>query len=88
MSNPFENANPGLTGVHPNGADVTPSGADVDLDPPARGLWVGGAGTLVIVTPRGDTLDFGDVPAATYLPFGAVQIKNSGTSATKIIAGE
>ena len=85
MSDPFENANAGLTGVHRGGAEVTPSDGD-DLSFVARGLFIGTGGTIKIDTPAGDTLTF-TVQSGQYLPWGATKVYATGTTADDIVAG-
>jgi hypothetical protein len=52
---------------------------------PTRALWVGGAGD-VAVTLGGQTVILTNVPAGTMLNIAVTQVRNTGTSATLIVA--
>jgi hypothetical protein len=65
-----------------DGFAVTP--ADADLAVPARGLYVGGAGDVVIMTPLGTTLTLVGVVAGSILPIAAKQVR-AATTATNIV---
>lgn len=47
-----------------------------------RGIYVGGAGDVSIVTPRNNTVVFSAVPAGSILPVRAIRVNTSGTTAT------
>lgn len=65
-------------------AAVTPSDSTT-FDPPARSLYVGGSGNVVVDTPGGDTdVTFSSVPAGTVLPVQATKVK-AATTATTIV---
>jgi D-aminopeptidase len=49
------------------------------------GLFVGGAGNVVVTMASGDEVTFQDVVAGTVLPIECVQVK-AATTATKITA--
>lgn len=67
-------------------AAVTPSDT-VDLpDGPCRGIYVGGAGAVKIVTTNGSTVTFAAVPVGTFMRVGAVRIFSTGTTATNLLA--
>lgn len=53
---------------------------------PTRGLYIGGAGDVAVVSPIGSAVTFSAVPAGTLLPIAVVQVLSTGTSATLIIA--
>jgi hypothetical protein len=52
----------------------------------ARGLYVGGAGAVTVITAAGDTVAFGAVTAGSYLPLLIKQVKSTGTDATHMVA--
>ena len=54
--------------------------------PYAQRLFVGGAGNVTLVTTFGDTVEYQNVPAGTYLYVMASFVKATGTSATNIVA--
>lgn len=58
---------------------------DADLAVPCAGLYVGGAGDLVVVLVDDETeTDFPDVPAGSILPFAVKKVLETGTTATGI----
>jgi hypothetical protein len=77
-------ANPQFLGEHiaKGATEVTPSDATVVS---FRGLYVGGAGNVSIVTPQGDTVTFVSAPAGGYILCAAVRVRATGTTATSII---
>jgi len=64
---------------------VTPSDT-VNLDPPARSLYVGGAGDVVVVFEDDAAITFTGVPAGTVLPVQAKRVNSTSTTATAIVA--
>lgn len=50
----------------------------------ARGLYVGGAGTVVIKNSKGDNVSFVAVGAGTFLPVICSGVVSAGTTATSI----
>ena len=73
-------------GVGPayDGFAITPSDT-VDFDSIAKSIYVGGAGTVVLVTPTGTVLTFVGVPVGTVLPVCAKRINSTSTTATNLI---
>lgn len=65
-------------------AVVTPSDT-VDMTHVSRRLYVGGTGTITLITAGGETVLFSAVPVATQLPIQATRVKVTGTTATLII---
>lgn len=63
--------------------DITPSDS-VDLAEVPRGIWVGGAGDLVVTGLTGD-VTFQSVPAGTMLPIAPTRVKATGTTATSLV---
>lgn len=67
---------------------VTPSDAAALPGGPCRGLFVGGTGTLTIITAAGTTTTL-TIPVGACgftIPINATQIKATGTTATGIVA--
>lgn len=64
---------------------VTPSDT-VDFKAPARGLYVGSAGNVVVVNMDGSTVTFTAVPAGAILPTRARRVNASSTTASSIVA--
>lgn len=65
-------------------AVVTPSDtADQGL---VRGLFVGGAGNVSLVTALGNTVVFTGVLAGSILPVRCTKVRSTGTTATNIVA--
>lgn len=73
------------TAPYLSGQSVTPHDTN-ELNAICRGIYVGGAGNVTIVTPSGDTLTFTAVPVGTILPVYARIIKATGTTATNLLA--
>lgn len=64
---------------------VTPSDT-VSLGETARGLYVGGAGNVVLITGAGRAVTFTDVPAGTILPIRFTRVNSTSTTATNMVA--
>jgi hypothetical protein len=58
--------------------------ADADLAQPARALYVGGAGNLVVTMTSGAVVTFTGVAAGSILPISVKRVANA-TTATSII---
>jgi hypothetical protein len=50
-----------------------------------RGIYVGGAGDVVVVNPDGSTCTFVGVPAGTILPVKARRVNSTSTTATSMV---
>lgn len=57
---------------------VTP--ADTDLAQPVRGIYVGGAGNVVVRTLQGNDVTFTAVPVGSILQVAARQIRAASTA--------
>ncbi|MCA1572819.1 MAG: hypothetical protein LC798_21505 [Chloroflexi bacterium] len=71
----------GLRAVAPN------DGAD--MNPPARALWVGGAGALSVIAWEDEDaapVTISGVAAGTLLPIAVRRVRATGTTATLIVA--
>lgn len=55
---------------------------------PVRGIFVGGAGNVTLVTPAGDTVAFNGLAAGQVLDQEAVIVKATGTTATALVGME
>jgi hypothetical protein len=67
-------------------AAVTPNdGADLPGGP-CQGVYVGGAGTLTVVTKAGTSVLFAAVPAGTTIRLRVRRVMATGTAATSIVA--
>lgn len=68
-----------------NAYPVTPSDSTA-LTTAAAALYVGGTGTVKVLTIGGQTVTFSGVPAGAVLPIACSQVFATGTSATLIVA--
>lgn len=84
MSDPFKNRAPSLNGPATDLSPVTPSDS-VDFDTVAVALYVEGAGTLSIVTQKGENRTVTVVDFA-ILPVGVRRVNATGTTASGIHA--
>lgn len=64
-----------------DGFAVTKSDSTVQ---PFDGLWIGGAGNVLVRTAKGNSLTFTGVPAGATLPIAGDKVLNS-TTATNIV---
>lgn len=61
----------------------------IDLAVNTRGLWVGGAGDVVVIMAGDDdAVTFTAVPAGTLLPICVRRIYTTGTTATNLVGLE
>ena len=75
----------GLSSPATRAVSVTPSDDD-DMDFPARALYIGGAGSVSVITVGGDTTTFSDLPAGYILPVRIARVRATGTTATGIVS--
>lgn len=79
---PFQlNSNPAVDAFA-----VTPSDTVNYAQGMARGLYVGTAGAVSLVTAAGNTVVFPDVPAGSFLPVCSVRVNATGTAASGLVA--
>lgn len=64
---------------------ITPSDTADIAGGPARAIYVGGAGSVVLVTRDGTEVTFVGVPAGSILPVNARRVKTD-TTATNLVA--
>lgn len=81
-STPANLLNGPLRTVYQRGSAVTVSDTAQDPNGPFAALWVGAAGTVVLVTRNNDTLTLVGVPAGTLLPIACQGVKSTGTTVT------
>jgi hypothetical protein len=81
----FKIQRPDLASPCDNAAAVTPSDAN-DLTVVTRGLFVGGAGNVEVITHGGQTVIFTGVVAGSILPIRVTRVKAASTTATNIMA--
>ena len=67
-------------------AAVTPNDSTDLAVSPARSLFIGGAGNLVVDTAAGDTVTFTGVTAGSILPVSVKRVRATNTTATSIVA--
>lgn len=80
---------PGAPGSAAPGWDaeaVTPHDSTGFTNGTARGLYVGGAGNVTLLTAAGTTVVFSSVPAGTVLPVSCKRVNSTGTTATLMTA--
>lgn len=65
---------------------VDVSSADQEFPLGFRALYVGGAGDVAVTMKGGGDITFTGILAGSILPIGASVIKNSGTTATGMVA--
>ena len=63
---------------------ITPSDS-VAISSPCRGVYVGGAGNVAIVTPAGSVVTFANAVAGSILPVECVRINATNTTATNLV---
>jgi hypothetical protein len=64
---------------------ITPNDATI-LQDDLRGLYIGGAGNLAVITSGGQTVTFVGLAAGTILPVSVKRVLATGTTATSILA--
>jgi len=85
MTDAFDGYSSSLQAPAYRAAAVTPADGS-DLTTTARALYVGGAGNIVLVTAGGDEVTLNSVPAGTFAPIRTARVKDTGTTATNIVA--
>lgn len=66
-------------------ASITPSNT-VNLPAGVIGVYVGGAGAVVLVGKDNTAVTFAAVPVGTVLQCGARRVNSTGTTATNLVA--
>jgi len=66
-------------------AAITPHDT-TELKPPARSIYVGGAGDVVVKNTDGTAITFKAVPVGSILPINCAIVMSTGTTATDLVA--
>jgi hypothetical protein len=77
----FKHSGPARSGFAITTSDVTNFARE------AQGIYVGGTGNVVIVTPDGVELTFNNAQAGSVIPWAAIRVNATGTTATGLIGG-
>lgn len=80
----FASNAPSMTAPGDDGFAITPHDTN-ELTKVTRSIWVGAAGTVVLVTKGGTTLTFNGCAAGSVIPVRAKIVKSTGTTATGLI---
>lgn len=75
---------PGLTSPASDAFAVTPNDG-ADLAQVTRGLWVGVAGDVSVVTRGGTTVTLKGAPSGSLIPIRVKRVRSTGTTATDIV---
>ena len=74
----------GITAPAQHAVAITASDS-VNLSTVCRGIYVGGAGDVVVVMKGGEVVTFAGVPAGTTLPLRATRVNSTSTTATSMV---
>jgi hypothetical protein len=85
MSDRYAGIGDDLLSPASHAAAVVPSDTS-DLPFASKRLWVGGAGSVSLITVGGDTVTYAAIPAGTYLRVRAARVLAAGTTASAIVA--
>ena len=72
------------SGPAPNAFAITPHDS-TDFTNYTRGIYVGGAGNIVIVTPSGDAITLVGAAAGSIIPVQAKRVNSTSTTATSLV---
>lgn len=84
MPDDFSEYKPGLSSPAVDAFAVTPHDTNA-LAKTTRGLYVGGAGDVSVITSKGTTVLFTGVVACTVLPLRVTHVRSTETTATGIV---
>ena len=84
MADSFDGHIPGLASPASNAFSITPHDSN-ELSNVTRGLYVGVAGDVVVVTAGGDEVTLVALAAGVFHPIRAKQVKLTNTTATDIV---
>lgn len=73
------------THASPGFAAITPHDS-TNFAAPCRGIYVGGAGNVVVVGLDTTAVTFTNVPAGAVLPVQAIRVNSTSTTATNMVA--
>lgn len=65
---------------------ITPSDTVNFTNGTCRGIYVGGAGNVVIVPPEGSAVTFTGALAGSVIPMNAIRVNSTSTTATNLVA--
>lgn len=74
----------GSVAVANDATDITPHNTN-ELDPNPFALYIGGFGDVEVITAKGNTKIFYNVPAGRILPIRVTHVKAANTTATNIL---
>ncbi len=80
----FRNYRQELNSPASDAAEITPGASP--MANVSRGIYIGGAGNLSLITVAGTTVVFSSVPAGTVLTIMATHILATNTTATNIVS--
>ncbi len=80
----FVSNSTGLSSPAKNAFTVTPHDTN-QLTFVTRGIWVGAAGNMIVITSGGDTVTLVGIVAGTLIPLRVHTIKATGTTAASIV---
>ena len=69
-----------------DGVAITPHDSTNFTEGTCRGIYVGGAGNIVVVKPGGSTVTFSGALAGTIIPIQAIRVNSTSTTATNLVA--
>lgn len=85
MSDDFSTFRESLDSPAGNAAAITPSNT-TNLTKVTRGIYIGVAGTVRVITAAGQTVSFVGAAAGTVIPVRAARVTATGTTATNLVA--
>jgi hypothetical protein len=77
---------PGTMDFYTDGVAITPHNSTNFSQGECRGIYVGGAGNLVVVKPNGSTVTITGALAGTIIPIKAIRVNSTSTTATNLVA--
>tara|TARA_R110000803_G_scaffold118785_1_gene187132 strand:- start:212 stop:511 length:300 start_codon:yes stop_codon:yes gene_type:complete len=77
---------PGMTDATARTAFAVTTSDTARFAKPARGLYIGGSGNIVVVLPDNTTVTFTGVLIGSTLPVACIGVNSTSTTATNIVA--
>ncbi len=84
MTDRYQNISSGINAPAIDAFAITPSDA-LDLNEVVRGLYIGTAGDVTLLTKDGSEVVFTGLVSGSILPVRAVRVKATGTSAANMV---
>jgi len=82
----YQNQGSGMTGPAQNVVEITPHDTnEIVAGQAMRGVYVGVAGDITVVTNRGSEATFKAFPAGQFVPVVCVIVKATGTTAEDLV---